>query len=344
MILHGTKYLECVKEGLSKSAKNRLAVAFWGEGAIRSLGIERPENHEILCNLTMGGTNPEEIKLLIDQGFSVRHSPRLHAKVYRFDDAAVVGSANASANGLGFEGCEMSGWSEVGVLVTDPEQLREIDRWWEREFAAARPVGRDDLRTAAKRHGRARQNRPPVLPEKKFRNLLEALATAGQDFRDRPIYLVCNNTELSRQGRAQQKAVKQDFGEEFDVYENWDTMPIDAYLIEFWDKGKGKFSFLGFYSTDKKFGVKRSNGNDYQRVMKVKRISMDTGFDTIFRNNLGPMGKWGKILADIKARSPQRWKKENGCCVQLSDIAQRFEANQSPLTRPDSPRSAHCPG
>ncbi len=131
MILHGHDYLECIRNRLAGSNNNRLAVAFWGRGAMKALGIECPKspqrNYQIICNLTTGGTNPAEIELLRGKGYDVRHSPRLHAKVFRFADSAVIGSANASANGLGFECNEMNNWSELGVLITDHTQLEKID-------------------------------------------------------------------------------------------------------------------------------------------------------------------------------------------------------------------------
>ena len=42
MILHGPAYLECIRNRLAQSSNNRLAVAFWGVGAITALGIECP--------------------------------------------------------------------------------------------------------------------------------------------------------------------------------------------------------------------------------------------------------------------------------------------------------------
>ncbi|MCW2276581.1 hypothetical protein GJ654_20615 [Rhodoblastus acidophilus] len=212
MILYGANYLECIRSNLANSASNRVAVAFWGDGAIKSLGIEHPENYEIICNLTMGGTNPKEIKRLIEQGYSVRHSPRLHAKVFRFDNAAVVGSANASANGLNFEGLELGGWSELGYLITEPQQLQKLDIWLDNEFSAALNIDKADLKVAAKRHFDGRSQRPPVLQEQKFKNLLDAVIAGTEEFVDRPIYLTCDTTNLGSRGRAVQQTVKSPSG------------------------------------------------------------------------------------------------------------------------------------
>ncbi|WP_413991495.1 hypothetical protein ACMDCR_05195 [Labrys okinawensis] len=39
----------------------RLAVAFWGNGAIEALGLPETLGHaRIVCNLRLGGTNPNQ--------------------------------------------------------------------------------------------------------------------------------------------------------------------------------------------------------------------------------------------------------------------------------------------
>ncbi len=93
----------------------------------------------------MGGTNPDEIAIIMQLGVQVRHSNRLHAKVYRFDAEAVVGSANASCNGLGFEGAATGMWSEASVRIAEKALLSEIDRWFDNEWDNAFPVTNADL-------------------------------------------------------------------------------------------------------------------------------------------------------------------------------------------------------
>jgi hypothetical protein len=108
------------------------AVAFWGKGAEASIGARQNRDIRLICNLKMGGTNPEVIERLIDSGMSVRQSDRLHAKVYIGKEKAVVTSANASINGLGLEGEEVSGWIETGVEIPAHEALPWFNETWNR--------------------------------------------------------------------------------------------------------------------------------------------------------------------------------------------------------------------
>lgn len=54
----------------------------------------------------------DALRRLVDRDVEVRHCPSLHAKVYVFDDAAVIGSANSSPN-------SQNNLIEAGVLTHD---------------------------------------------------------------------------------------------------------------------------------------------------------------------------------------------------------------------------------
>ncbi|MCA6122117.1 phospholipase D family protein [Bradyrhizobium sp. WSM 1704] len=96
----------------------RIAVAFWGQPAPEMLGLLRAScSLEVICNLKMGGSNPEAIKALLEAGINVLQSDHLHGKVYLFDNEAILGSSNASANGLSFQDGEVRGWHEANVLI-----------------------------------------------------------------------------------------------------------------------------------------------------------------------------------------------------------------------------------
>ena len=117
------------------------AVAFWGKGA----EVFIPNNVEvrIICDLTSGGTNPQVIKnLLKTHKQSVKHLDSLHAKVYVGKNAAIVTSANASYNGLGFEGND-TGTLEAGFVVTDANELEKIKDWFEEHYNSAVEINDD---------------------------------------------------------------------------------------------------------------------------------------------------------------------------------------------------------
>lgn len=124
-----------------------LAVAFWGHDAVESLGLDRSGlDLTIICNLDSGACNPHEIRKAIDVAGTDRvlSDPRLHAKVYWTPAGAVLGSSNASTNGLAVEE-GMGGWAEANVLIEDPDILVEIGAWFKTRRASAYVIGEDDL-------------------------------------------------------------------------------------------------------------------------------------------------------------------------------------------------------
>ena len=91
-------------------------MAFWGAGALylfREVPEKRRKKTRIVCNLTMGGTNPRVIEELKKMKFKVKHNPHLYSKVYWTNKGVVVGSSNASANGLSPEDIDQDVWLEA---------------------------------------------------------------------------------------------------------------------------------------------------------------------------------------------------------------------------------------
>ncbi len=85
-----------------------------GQG--ESLGIQNDQNLTIVCDVRSGACNPAEICWLqnVLGTQRVRTFDRPHAKVWLGREMAIVGSANASANGLGFKGEEATTLVEAG--------------------------------------------------------------------------------------------------------------------------------------------------------------------------------------------------------------------------------------
>ena len=74
-----------------------------------------------------GASDIEAIQRLLDYGSDLRSYGPLHAKIYIFDTAAVVTSANLTQRGL-------IGNEEYGVLISDEKLLAEISRDFENLF------------------------------------------------------------------------------------------------------------------------------------------------------------------------------------------------------------------
>ena len=137
-------------------------------------------------NLDKGATNPSVIeKLRKLPGIDVRMHNSLHAKVYYTDKGCIVGSANASANGLALEGTELTQWREANCLVDDPNLLHEIHVWflelWKNE---AKAIHEKDLERARLVWERQRKRRPMGLQRANSRTSL--LEFARDHPEDRP--------------------------------------------------------------------------------------------------------------------------------------------------------------
>ncbi len=160
--LSGKKLSKAIKKVL-KEPKVRCAVAFWGHGATDMLKSEgEKQEPKIICNLASGGTNPDEIKKLQKRfgASSIKQMDTLHAKVYIGEKNTVIASANASANGLGFEGIEQAKWLEAGVLIKTTDALV---KWFDDLFEKSREISREDIRIAKDRWGKRQKYKPTLL-------------------------------------------------------------------------------------------------------------------------------------------------------------------------------------
>lgn len=145
VILNGAQLQARIFEKMKSAPAMDFAVAFWGTGSIEALGLSKLRTGRIICNLTMGGTNPKVIRELIDIGFEVRHLDTLHSKIYLFDDVAFVGSSNASANGLSLQGKALSGWHETNVEISDTSQIAVLKNEFEIIWKISSKISEDDL-------------------------------------------------------------------------------------------------------------------------------------------------------------------------------------------------------
>jgi len=103
------------------SSSRRVAIAaFVGDGA--GTYIPNPKGLQVVCWPKAGGTNPDAVRRLIENGARVYFCDSLHMKVYwTSDKGAVITSANLSQNALG-----SGNLREVGIWL-EPGQV-DIDR------------------------------------------------------------------------------------------------------------------------------------------------------------------------------------------------------------------------
>lgn len=132
---------------LAKETKLRIAVAFIGNGASKLIN-HAATDVKITCNLSMGGTNPNEVQILINRfgQKNVKQIDNLHAKLYIGEKYAIVGSANMSVNGLG---TQPKGLREAGYKfkLGQPSGERSVD-WFDVLWKDAREITDEDIADA----------------------------------------------------------------------------------------------------------------------------------------------------------------------------------------------------
>ena len=160
--LTGVDIQNQVRTIASRSGEVMAAVAYWGKGATERTGLsghEDPASVRIICDLMSGACNPNEIEVLRKRGFTVKTLDRLHAKVWIGGADVIVGSANASQNGLLGEGEKAADANvEAAIMSHDPALARRLVDWFELQWDASTDIERRHLVLAWqiwKRHRRS---------------------------------------------------------------------------------------------------------------------------------------------------------------------------------------------
>lgn len=184
---------------LFSSAKGRrvAVTAFVGDGAHSYL--PRPEGLELICWPKAGGTNPRELRRLLQRKVTISFADSLHMKVYWAEDqGSIVSSANLSTNALG-----AGDLKEAGVLL--PPGAVDIDRLL--APLRLRPLTEPELRKLDRQHNLyVSRNSIKSQPEKlTFPNWFR------QPFRPR-WKLVWWEEALKEISTRTQQTVKADFG------------------------------------------------------------------------------------------------------------------------------------
>ena len=150
--LSGAEIQAQVRRLASRSGEVRAAVAYWGKGAVERTGLaesDRPDTVRVICDLLSGACNPAEIEDLARLGVTVRTLDRLHAKVWIASGQVIVGSANASHNGLPGDDEEAANASiEAAVLSRDPGLVRKVADWFEDQWCASSAIEDRHLKQA----------------------------------------------------------------------------------------------------------------------------------------------------------------------------------------------------
>jgi hypothetical protein len=248
-LLDGPGAEKTIKALLAGATRARIAVAYWGEGAVERLGIDTMSigDVEVVCDVVSGGCNPLEVERLrkVLGSDRVMTCDRLHAKVWVTDLGVVIGSSNASANGLGYESAEAAGLIEANLFIDDPTTVAIIERWFEQLVKpGSRPVTDEDLRRAQPLWKRRRKARPRPVGA----SVLDALRANPVAFAERD-FLVWVYPHGNRSPLAEKQldtAQRERHDSSIDCWENEDAPP-GAYILDFHLQRNGKAKFDGLW-------------------------------------------------------------------------------------------------
>ncbi|WP_313592050.1 phospholipase D family protein [Agrobacterium cavarae] len=237
IFLNEYKALTKIREILEAADEATIVVAFWGKGAIDSLGLRKPwRSLKIVCNLESGACNPDEIEELLQLGSSVevRSDLRLHGKVYSSGSGVVLGSSNASTSGLVVEGVAAHGWSEANIFSDDTDLNSEIQNWCNERFERAKPITQADI-VAAQKLWKIRKEASDRTAAS-ANDLIQAVRKKPKDFANSKIKVVRWARKATKEAeKAYNSAVRADhLLEGTDYYEGWgDDMKVDDWLIDY---------------------------------------------------------------------------------------------------------------
>lgn len=238
--------LKHIKQAIAK-APARIAVPFWGRDALQALGLDKcdPNAVRILCNLSTGGCNPNVIRELMGLGFQVRALDSLHAKVYLGAKSAVLGSANASIDGLGLDE-DNPGWDEACTRIDDPDAVKQLGDWFERLWKKAADLSKPQIaQLLLEQADRA----PPALRVDPV-DLLSTLKANPQVFASKSLYITLDYEPYSDLVTKRVKELQKELGSGIDAWEGWTTMPPAAEIISFYyETHTGETSFQGIYQS-----------------------------------------------------------------------------------------------
>ncbi|MGQ2941858.1 MAG: hypothetical protein ACT6Q7_10160 [Blastomonas fulva] len=156
---------------------------------------------KLICDVSLGGTNP---KALVDLGApnrkTLRHVEGLHAKVYLSDRGMVIGSANASGGGIGFE--RTAGLIEAGTRHAPPSvAYADASDWFNKLWRTAKMVDEDVLSLARRRFRPPSANLRPHR-DPKANSVLDAFVNDVERFRGVGFVLTAGSTTTSQRDAA----------------------------------------------------------------------------------------------------------------------------------------------
>lgn len=223
--LHGGEILDAIREMMEDRTLSQgpldIAVAYWGKGALEITGLLARHNRKsgevrIVCDLMSGACNPRPIKEMLDLGFDVRKFDGMHAKVWLCRERSIVGSANVSINGLGFENDEditKSAHNREAALQSNSISVaRAVKTWFDGLWNDSCSISQQDICLAIEKfdnraHLKVNQRERINLPKVK-RVIFRALGKQGRTYHGSIRFVRHNDQENSKSYTSHAQAVE----------------------------------------------------------------------------------------------------------------------------------------
>lgn len=174
---------------ITQTGKAKLAVAYWGSDACRLLQLPNDcSDVEIICDAFSGACNPSTLSELISRKAQVKYIDGIHAKTYIGENSALIGSANASANGLGQEAEELHTHLETGLITSEEDVIFACKKWFDTLFLAGLDLKTNHLAEIQRRWSDRRRWRP-VKVTKTSGALSEVFLRHPDQLKDRRIFV-----------------------------------------------------------------------------------------------------------------------------------------------------------
>lgn len=311
MFLDHAAALQQIADFAAASDRCLLAMTSWGAGAAERF-LERRRPARIICNLAIGGADPAEIERLIASGADVMQADDLHAQVYLFDDAVILGSSVAGFDPLPFQGSGGPRRREANVLIRDPSVIAAVEAWF--DTLETRAITQTDLAQARdawtnRRRAADASTRDP--------SLLTRLQSEIGFFEDKPAWLVLTSDKRSLRAEAFVEALQASENPRLGAYETVPGLPPEGQL----------------------FGL-RIDGDDiehdgyWERTRQVRDRNLDGGvLHLVLRRddilglvwNQSEKPQW-KGVVDLVLQS-RYWNDELGCAaVPLTQVSALVQA------------------
>ena len=270
--------LKSISDLIKNGSEGIFAVAFWGENAFENLGLNKrePSGITIICDLMSGACNPSEIKKLRKAHYTVKRLDHLHAKVFWTPQKAYIGSANASANALGFEGTELGSNFEAGVICSEAMLLNRTKAWLDTIVSKAVDISEDDLKSIQEKWENRRRSRDRFSDYGGGVSLLEQFQKDPSFLKDKRIFVDALDEDYSAEGKKVFEQARRDYGKNIDGYEletselSQPAVKAGSYVIQVWVKDD-KPECNGLFKISEEIErQKMKNGNTFVFMTKMR--------------------------------------------------------------------------